>query len=86
MVSMYIDLLVKQNCNDLATVGDGHEYCTRGRGKLRMPKERLKFLGKPTIKGITLCANCQIFATFNILSCMVTDLSKSVFLRFITKQ
>lgn len=52
-------LPIKQNCNHLAIVGDGHEYYARGRDNLRMPTHRLTFffLNKPTITGIKLYNN-----------------------------
>lgn len=52
-------LPIKQNCNHLAIVGDGHEYYARGRDNLQMPTHRLTFFlkNKPTITGINLYNN-----------------------------
>lgn len=39
-------LLIKENCNNLEHVVDGHEYYIRGRDKLGMPSHRLPLFCK----------------------------------------
>ncbi len=49
--SMYIyEIIVhiKQNVSLLKTLGDNHNYSTRGRNQLEMPAHRLNFYEKKT--------------------------------------
>lgn len=53
-------LPIKQNCNHLATVGDGHEYYARGRDNLQNnanTQTKVFLKNKPTITGIKLYNN-----------------------------